>query len=420
MGLHFADLRVAGRKASFDVMHVDLCIVNSVRRSIMADVPTAAFKFDPTKQGEGVIIFRNTSTLHNEFVGHRVSLVPFGLDENQLRAFDPANYKCVLKVKNSGSDMQPVTTADFEVFNKAGARLPKAVRDALFPPCPITGNHILLLRLKPSSVCDGNGEEVYLECEASLGTGRQHARWSPVSRCFYRNKSDASAVEASLASRTAAVEEQRKADGKPLMSESERATTSAQHATLDAHRCFIKDEYGDPSAFEFLLECESTLRPTYLVFRALQVLHDKLQAIGEALTTRDAEKITVESFPNMDDFYMLTVRGEDHTIGNLLQGMLYKRWIRDGLGKEVSYIGYYQPHPLENHIVIKVKSSVAGDDIRVRMTEGVTWLAAELDVLIMEWIGFSALDKDGIVTVNELLLRKGRKALSAASALKKK
>jgi DNA-directed RNA polymerase subunit L len=412
MAPHFAGLVVSGQKARFEIVDVDLCIVNSVRRAIMADVPTAAFKFDPTRQGEGVIILRNTSTLHNEFIGHRVSLVPLGLDENQMRSFDPTHFKCILKVKNAGSDSLPVTTADFEVFNQAGVRLPKAVRDALFPPCPITGGHILLLRLKPSSVCDGNGEEVHIECVACLGTGRQHARWSPVSQCFFRNKSDSSAVAVSLASKIGGVETQRKADGRTPLDASEIAAIAAQHATLDAHRCFVKDEYGDPSAFEFLLECESALRPTYLVFRALQVLHDKLLAIGEALTSRDADKISVESFPNMDDFYMLTVRGEDHTIGNLLQGMLYKRWIRDGLGKEVAYIGYYQPHPLENHIVIKVKSSVPGDDIRVRMTEGVVWLAAHLDTLIVEWIGFSALDMNGIVAVNELLLRKGRKAIA--------
>ena len=407
----FNNLVVDGRSARFDVTGVDLCIVNSLRRSIMAEVPTAAFPFDaaghPTDGG--ISLLRNSCCLNNEFVGHRVSLVPIGFDENQLHMFDPSNFRFVLKVKNDSCDMRVVTTADFEVFDRADAKLPKADRDALFPPCPETGDHIMLLRLRPSTLCDGNGEEIHMEAHAILGTGRKHARWSPVNNCFCRNKVDPELRRIALEG----ILRDMKQAGK---SEEDMADARKQHDTLGAHQCFAKDDYGNPVAFEFFLESEAPrLRPTYLVFKGLSVLRHKLDEVKADLVSGGDSKTVVEPVPNMDDFYHITVRDEDHTLGNLIQGMLYRRWVRDGMSKEVAYIGYYQPHPLENNIAFKIKCMEPGDDVRLRFAEGVAWAAEQLDVLIQEWITFSGLDKEDVIEVNELLLRKQRKMTASAA-----
>lgn len=390
-------------RAEFDVVGVDLCVVNSLRRAIMADVPTAAFAFDSSgpSDANGVQFLRNTSALHNEYVGQRVSLVPIGLDENRLRVFDPSHYRFVVKAKNAGAGMLDVTTGDFDVFDQTGARYPKAVRDELFPRCAITGDHILLLRLKPSAAGDGNGEELHAECTATLGTGRQHARWAPVSRCFFRNKIDAAAAEADL--------ERRIAD-RPPMSDAEAASLRQQHATLDAFRCYLKNEHGEPAAFEFVLESECRLRPAYLVFKGLRVLHDKLVAL------QAPGKLEFQSYPNMDDFYNIVVHGEDHTLGNLVQGMLYRRWVRDGGMREVSFVGYHQPHPLEPHIVVKLKCAVPGDDAKARFMEGVAWVADQLHQLSLEWVEFAGLGTAGIAEVTDLVARQRQRPSAASKA----
>ena len=140
-------------------------------------------------------------------------------------------------------------------------------------------------------------------------------------------------------------------------------------------------------------------------------------SVSPADVDEGARKTRVEAVPNMDDFYHVTVRDEDHTFGNLVQGLLYRRWVRDGMGREVAYIGYYQPHPLENNIAIKIKCAVPSDDVRARLAEGITWAAERLDELIMEWIAFSGLDKDDIVPVKELLLREERKKKSLSAVV---
>ena len=145
------------------------------------------------------------------------------------------------------------------------------------------------------------------------------------------------------------------------------------------------------------------------------MLRHKLDEVKADLVSGGDSKTVVEPVPNMDDFYHITVRDEDHTLGNLIQGMLYRRWVRDGMSKEVAYIGYYQPHPLENNIAFKIKCMEPGDDVRLRFAEGVAWAAEQLDVLIQEWITFSGLDKEDVIEVNELLLRKQRKMTASAA-----
>jgi DNA-directed RNA polymerase II subunit RPB3 len=412
----------AGERLEFEVAGVDLAVVNALRRAILAEVPTAAFRFEPyAPAANNVVVHANTSTLHNEFVGHRLSLVPVGFDENQLRVFDPASYRFVLRVKNRArGEVRQVTTGDFEVYDRTGARCPADVHERLFPRCPVTGDHVLLLPLRAGAGASGDGEELHATCTATLGVGRQHARWSPVSICFFRNKADPAASAAALRERLAAA-----------ASPEEAARLRAQWPTLDAHRHYLLDAHGEPAAFEFVLESISRLRPEYLVFKAFVVLRARLGAIAaglrelqrhrdstaaaaeeEAAAAAAAEeagepgKVAVAEHPNVHDFWQVTITGEDHTVGNLLQGMLYRRWVRDGGGREVSYVGYFQPHPLEDHIVVKLKCAVADDDVRARLADGVEWVMQELAKLSVAWIEASGLAGAGIVEVNEFLLSK--------------
>jgi DNA-directed RNA polymerase subunit L len=425
--MHFAALSVAaelpqlpppdGRApstATFDMIGVDLCVVNALRRAIMADVLTAAVAFNPTSPGEnaksGITFHRNTSVLHNEFLGHRVSLVPIGLDENQLHGFDPANYTFVLKTKNVGDEIVNVTTADFKVLDVTGAALKQADRDAIFPPSPVTGDHVLLARLKPSPLNDGNGEELHLECRARLGSGREHSRWSPVSTCFFRNKVDPAAFEATLAVRAATAA---KVAGVGRLDTAAAAALRVQHAAMEGMRSFLKNEHGEPAAFEFTIKSETRLRPTYLVFEGMRVLAEKVRRLSRGLRheaernseaswdaagapeldARHAAEVRVDVLANMDDFYEVAVQGEDHTLGNLVQGLLYRHWLRDGAAAVVSFVGYHQPHPLEEQIVFKIKCAKAGDDLRARLAEGLDWVLEQLDDLTAEWVAFAGLPR---------------------------
>lgn len=458
---HFANVRkmsssgVPDARLTFDIVDVDLCVVNAVRRATMAEVPTAAFRYEPPSAAAaaaggappasasapgggvgGITIKTNSSVLHNEFIAHRVSMVPICFNENQLRAFEPWQWRFKLHVKNTSAEARPVTTADFEVFDNMGARMSGAVRDALFPPNPLTQDHVLITLLRPSTVGDTNGEELHLECSATLGTGRQHARWSPVSCCHFNFKVDEAEAQAALQVKLAEEE----AAHKPApFGERERRQVEAQHACLGAPRCFVRNQYGEPSAFQFFVETEGRLRPAYVVFKSLQVLQERVAALRTALLANndkeDVEgeqeqeevggsgsgsgsqaRVEVIPSPNMDDFYQVLVRGEDHTIGNLVQGMLYKLWVREGGANTVSYVGYHQPHPLEDYIILRIKCAVPGDDIRARLADGLQRVRDELRALSLEWVHAAGMDGEGIAEVNDFLYSSKNKTAAARVA----
>jgi DNA-directed RNA polymerase subunit L len=406
----------------FDVDGVDLCVVNALRRAIMADVRTAAIAFDPrggpeSAERNDVEFRKNTTVLHNEFLGHRISLVPLNFDERQLAGFHPSQYKFVLQAKNAGETVLDLTTAHFRVLDAAtDAALPNAFRDALFPPSPVTGDHVLLVRLKPGARGDGNGEEVDLTCRARLGSGRDHARWSPVSECHFRNRLDPVAYEAALAATLA------RKGVDPADPASASAGIRRQHEAFEGQRCFLKNAHGEPCAFEFVLKSETRLRPAHVVragFEALaamvrallrgvqrervgRAVYDARAAVagdgGDGAAARVTE-VDVLPAPNMDDVYDLVVSPADHTLGNLVQGMLYVRWVRAEQGDEdssegaedrVRFIGYHQPHPLEDRILFKIKCAV-GDDVLALFERGVAWVAGRLDALGDEWAAVAKL-----------------------------
>lgn len=405
-----------GASIRFDISGVHVSVVNALRRTMIADVPTAAFNFQAyNPAANGVLIRANTSCLHNEIIGNRISLIPIGFSENQLRLFEPSHYRFELRAKNETPEPLDVTTADFEVYDHTGARYPKPVRDALFPANPITGGHVFIMRLRPAAYTgDGGaaaGEELHVECTATLGTGAMHARWSPVSVCFHNNKQDPAASSAALAKR---LEDMRAAG----MADDVIEATRTDWPALDAHRHYLRNAAGDPDVFEFFLRSEAPgLRPAFVVFSAFRVLQVKLLEAARAFRGGEGSaRVDVKATPNNDDFFAITLQGEGHTLGNLVQAMLFRKWIEQGDGgREVSYIAYHKPHPGEDHIVFKIKlnTQTTIDGVKERMAAGMDWVRETLAQLMAEWVAFSGLATAGIVDVNEAIRKTAAKVTAA-------
>ena len=49
-------------------------IINSLRRVLLSSIPTIAFKTD--MQNTDIKILKNTTPLHNEYLLHRISMIP--------------------------------------------------------------------------------------------------------------------------------------------------------------------------------------------------------------------------------------------------------------------------------------------------------------------------------------------------------
>jgi DNA-directed RNA polymerase subunit L len=394
--IKFSNIVQHAKAASFQIDSMDLAIVNALRRTILADIPNASMFFSAYDASKNYVsIAKNTSAIHNEMVGHRMSLVPVCLTENQLNELssNPNKYQFTMNVKNTGSQVMYVTTRDIVVMD-SGARAPEAQREAFFPADSVTKDHILLLKLRPNPLNPAEGEEISLDSSLALGTAKQHAAFSPVSVCYFVNKVDPALVKTAFAAHVEAVNAKRAEDNMPPLSTAEVDDARRQFDALEAKRCFARTAQGEPTSFEFTLESECRMRPAYIFMKACMVLHDKVVAIKAAVQENDTSLIQIAKNPTVPGLFQVSLMREGHTLGNLLQSLWFNRHVRDSSPHQgsIDFIGYHQPHPLEDYVYLKLKMHTGSNDkdvpesvVRQFLEDNLQWCSTILAAIAVQW-----------------------------------
>ena len=331
----FSNFTEKGPKLSFVLSDVDISIVNSLRRIILSEILTVAFYFDAYDQErKDIIIHKNTGVLHNEFISHRLSLIPLYFNLSEIQSFDPKRYKFVLKKKNTTTDTILVTTKDFEIFEN-DKKLPDSFREHVFPACKITKDHLLITKLRANIYDPVHGEELDLECTASVGTGQEHARWCAVSQCCFFNSIDPVKEQKAFQEMIAGAK-----------TPEERKRIQSSFETIHKYRHFKTDEYDEPNSFDFSIQTECGMTSREIFAKALDILTDKVKGFKDNI-----EKLPMTELPNCIQF---EIKNENFTLLNVLQCMIYNRCFRSN-NNPLSYIGYYQSHPLDNTMFLKIR-----------------------------------------------------------------
>ena len=166
-------------RIEFQVKNTDLAVINALRRIGICEIPNVALDVDITKAHHpDATIHTNTTPLNNEFLLHRISLIPFCFSEDEIENFDPTKYTFKLAAKNTSNKTQLITSGDITLQDH-----PHSLQERVFPKNPITGDHILITKLKP-------GEEIDIQFKLSKGIAKTHARWCPLSQCTYTYTDD--------------------------------------------------------------------------------------------------------------------------------------------------------------------------------------------------------------------------------------
>lgn len=362
-GAHFAafahDPKDPSNRTTFEIHDVDLAIINGIRRAVLADVPVLGF------QGEGdtsVRVLINTGRLHNEFLVHRIGLVPLHMTEEEIEAFPGDEWRFELHVRHDGATpgLRNVSAADFR-GTRNGQPLADAELRRIFPAHPLTADHVLITRLHA-------GEEIHLEADVVKRSGRTHAGFAPVSICTYQFLVDPKLAE--------------KATG-----------------ILDRERAFARNAYGEPLGALFSIEPEGGLPPRYLIDKALEILAAKVEHTLTEIHAAESQSVVIRPVRGAVETRAVefVFQDEDDTLGNLLQSALHDHYVRrrshTAKGHEVCYVGYFCPHPLQSVMVLRIdladREKTTDAHAVEALAEGARGLLSHLQDLQREWRTFA-------------------------------
>lgn len=126
-------------------------LVNSLRRVMISDVPTWAIEL--------VQFEKNTTVLPDEFIAHRLGLIPLvssvNVEEDKISL--SAHFK-------AGQEPEEFTSEYIESDNE----------------------HIVPAIDSIPIAKASNGQELIFTATAIRGTGFEHSKWSPVATCFFQ------------------------------------------------------------------------------------------------------------------------------------------------------------------------------------------------------------------------------------------
>ncbi|KAI0998644.1 DNA-directed RNA polymerase II subunit [Podosphaera aphanis] len=156
---------------NFELQNVDLGFANSLRRVVLAEVPTLAIDL--------VDVEANTSVLPDELLSHRIGLIPL-VSKNVDDVIYSRDCECdqycelcsvtlSLQAKCTSDEVMRVYARDLVVD---AARANQWVGNPVITDQDGLGTVICKLR---------KGQELRMKCIAKKGIAKEHAKWSPCS-----------------------------------------------------------------------------------------------------------------------------------------------------------------------------------------------------------------------------------------------
>jgi DNA-directed RNA polymerase subunit D len=150
----------------FFISGFDVALANSLRRTMMTEVPVMAI--------DDVIIIENSSPIKDEVLAHRLGFLPLKTDNE---AYVLPN-QCTCNSELGCSNCSVTLTLDSDARDGSRSVYSKELKSSDPAIHPVHEN-IPIIKL-------AQGQNVRLEAYAKLGLGINHAKWQPTSSCTYK------------------------------------------------------------------------------------------------------------------------------------------------------------------------------------------------------------------------------------------
>lgn len=175
-------LEKTAQEMKFVLSETDTSMANTLRRLMIAEVPTLAIDL--------VEFSHNTSVLNDEYIAHRLGLIPLRyqpLDKGAdcLEVFLP-NRECVCYEHCNRCSVDFSLDVTYNVAGDEDVLAPRTVtsRDLIsnhetVHPFDEDDEAVAIVKLGP-------GQRLALKATARVGMAKEHAKWSPVAVVTYR------------------------------------------------------------------------------------------------------------------------------------------------------------------------------------------------------------------------------------------
>ena len=351
--------------ATFVLAPCHVAYANTLRRLIMTGVETVAFRAD-MKDGTttDVKIEINDTPMTNEMLAHRFGLLPIYVKDPL--DIDLTKLKFSIDVKANKDSFRDITCNDFviEQMREGGLEPIRIDYDKFFPEDPITKQTCLIATLAP-----GEGR-VKMTATASIGTGRENARFQPTSQCSYTYTRDTN--EEKIKSHFQDWLRKSKnvnfgsLDSKeeskiPEEEKAKLAILRREYNNMEIAKVYLRDTKGEPFSYDFTIESVGPLSIPYMVRRACDVgeaMMGKYTTIDSGALPADNKLYVIPSMSRVIGFDFV-MKEQDHTFGNMIQTYLEQNHIYEAEEKadgpaKITYAGYEVPHPLRDEMVVRI------------------------------------------------------------------
>ena len=270
----------------FDITGVDPTLVNTLRRIMIAEIPTMAI--------ETVIINQNTSIIPDEVLAHRLGLIPILADADDFEEkkenedFNEKNcikftlnVKCE-KNKNGIINNEQIFSRDLNLEFLGDQKNKFYDNKTKKYTIGLVNDDIYLNKLAP-------GMEIDLVCYCVKGIGRTHAKWSPVCTAYYKLLNKINIIK-EISGNDAEELKQLCPKGVFIVNKKGNAEVGNIRECTSCRECIRQDKFKEyielgkiADHYEFHIESVGMYTPESIFFRAINVLKNKIKIWHELL-----------------------------------------------------------------------------------------------------------------------------------------
>jgi len=370
----------------FEVGNIQTSMANAIRRLMIAEVNSVGFRTEPYEACQ-IKIIENDTPLHNQFVLHRLSMIPIHVAKPEK--FDVDDYVFIIDVVNDTNSIITITTEDFKIKRISTNKfLAKEEVKRFFPPNPITGDYITINRLRPKyfvpsktlskEVVDEMGKvftkktddimKFHIEGKASISNCKDNGHYSPSSCATYINTINPE--KARLGLKTYIDKEIENAKNNEVTPMTKEQLTRRFDLTEKA-RYFYTNNKEEPNVFTFKIETVGVIPPLIIFHRSIDILKSKINNFISNLVNKNEDIITINPSSQLISGYDIIINYEDDTLGNIIQThlcLLFADYLLSKEKRKLQFIGYKRPHPLEKHIILAIQGT-NNDSIETLISE---------------------------------------------------